>query len=213
MPRRAARRTPVSHSGSARRRNETGGCPGGRAVVRFVPGFGDRNELGAEQAQSAVRLIDEPASRSVPAPGWHGKLGSHAGLFQSRRADSAGPHTARERRCMRTNPIRRVWLLASSLVLLCPVALWAQAHDRPGDDRRDESSLEEVVVRGQPLSELRTALEMARVRVYDLFNDLNSDDAFDVRCRHEAATGTRMRQHICRPQFKDDISNASARAW
>jgi len=91
--------------------------------------------------------------------------------------------------------------------------LWAQAHDRPGDDRRDESSLEEVVVRGQPLSELRTALEMARVRVYDLFNDLNSDDAFDVRCRHEAATGTRMRQHICRPQFKDDISNASARAW
>lgn len=68
-------------------------------------------------------------------------------------------------------------------------------------------------MRGQRPSDLKIAVEAARVRVYDVFNALNSDDAFDVHCEHESSTGTRMRQHICRARFKDDISNAAARAW
>ena len=111
----------------------------------------------------------------------------------------------------RTSTATLLGLIA--LAVLGPVSVCAQS-DRPGDDSRNDSSAdEELVVRGQRLSDFRSELEMARVRVYDLFNDLNSDDAFDVHCQHEAATGTRMRQHICRPQFKDDISNAAAKAW
>lgn len=105
-------------------------------------------------------------------------------------------------------------LIPSALLSSGP--LWAQSTAPAADDSRSDASssdVEEVIVRGRRMSDFRSALEMARVRVYDLFNDLNSDDAFDVHCQHEAATGTRMRQHICRPRFKDDISNAAAKAW
>ncbi len=96
--------------------------------------------------------------------------------------------------------------------LLCAGSLCAQAAAPPGDRSQDEAP-EEIIVRGQRLSDFRFALEAARVRVYDVFNDLNSDDAYDVHCQTETSTGTRMRQHTCRPQFKDDIANAAATAW
>jgi hypothetical protein len=100
--------------------------------------------------------------------------------------------------------------------LLCSGPLWAQAADPARDGSQNDASgneVEEVIVRGQRLSDIRFAVEAARVRVYDVFNELNSDDAFDVHCQRETSTGTRMQQHICRPRFKDDISNAAAKAW
>jgi hypothetical protein len=103
-----------------------------------------------------------------------------------------------------------------SCTLLWSGTVWAQAAGRATEPRGNQNSAEavdEVIVRGQRLSDFRIALEAARIRVYDVFNDLNSDDAFDVHCQVEASTGTRTRQHVCRPQFKDDISNAAARAW
>jgi hypothetical protein len=72
---------------------------------------------------------------------------------------------------------------------------------------------EEVIVRGRRLADFRAELEAAQLRVYSLFNDLNSDDAFDVRCQTEDSTGTRLRQQNCRPQFVDDISTDAGKAW
>lgn len=91
--------------------------------------------------------------------------------------------------------------------LLCAQTVAAQIADAA----RDEP--EEVIVRGRRLADFRAELEAAQLRVYDLFNDLNSDDAFDVRCQTEDATGTRMRQQTCRPQFVDEISTDAAKAW
>jgi len=105
-------------------------------------------------------------------------------------------------------------LISSALLSSGPLRAQATAQaddDSPSDAAR--SDVEEVIVRGRRMSDFRSALETARVRIYDLFNDLNSDDAFDVHCQHEAATGTRIRQHICRPRFIDDISSAAAQAW
>lgn len=103
-----------------------------------------------------------------------------------------------------------------SAALLCAIPARAQPgvpaneNDAKGAAR---DAPEEIIVRGQRLSDFRIAVEAARVRVYGLFNDLNSDDAFDVSCRDEDSTGTRMRQTVCRPRFKDDISSAAAKAW
>jgi hypothetical protein len=102
-------------------------------------------------------------------------------------------------------------LLASiTCGLLCSQPLWAQAAD---DNDAVPDDAEEIIVRGRRLADFRAELQAARVRVYALFNDLNSDDAFDVLCHVEDSTGTRMRQDVCRPQFKDEISAAAARAW
>lgn len=100
--------------------------------------------------------------------------------------------------------------------LLCSGPLWAQTADAASDGSRNDAARdepEEVIVRGRRLADFRVEIQTARVRVYDLFNDLNSDDAFDVHCRLEDSTGTRMRQQTCRPRFKDDISADAATAW
>jgi len=115
---------------------------------------------------------------------------------------------------------KTTWLALIPCALLCSGPLWAQAADSARDGSQPDAASndvddvdDEVIVRGRRLSDFRSELQVARVRVYDVFNDLNSDDAFDVHCQIEDSTGTRMRQHICRPQFKDDISNAAAKAW
>jgi hypothetical protein len=108
------------------------------------------------------------------------------------------------------------WLALIAWVLLCSVPRWAQgaepASERsPNEVSRDDP--EEVIVHGQRLSDLRSAIEVARVRVYDIFNEVNTDDEFDVRCEREASTGTRIQRHICRPRFEGDISNSAAKTW
>jgi len=112
--------------------------------------------------------------------------------------------------------IGKTTLQALIPALLCSAPLWAQNTSPPNDANLNADSSEqpeEVIVRGRRLADFRAELRAARIRVYDLFNDLNSDDAFDVQCRTEDSTGTRMRQQTCRPQFKDNISSAAANAW
>jgi hypothetical protein len=105
-------------------------------------------------------------------------------------------------------PTRRT----AALALLPCALLGAQPVAAQAADAAREAP-EEVIVRGRRLADFRAELEAAQLRVYDLFNELNSDDAFDVRCQTEDATGTRLRQQTCRPRFVDDISSAAAVAW
>jgi hypothetical protein len=99
---------------------------------------------------------------------------------------------------------------AAWALLLCTLPC-VPAAAQTADAAREEP--EEVIVRGRRLADFRAELEAAQIRVYDLFNDLNSDDAFDVSCQTENSTGTRMRQQTCRPQFKNDIAADAAQAW
>jgi hypothetical protein len=112
--------------------------------------------------------------------------------------------------------MRKTTLQLLPCALLCSAALWAQTDDTAGDSRRNDApndGVDEITVRGQRLEDVRAALQSARVHVYDVFNKLNSDDAFDVHCKVEGSTGRRTRRQICRPQFQDDISAAAAKAW
>jgi hypothetical protein len=116
-------------------------------------------------------------------------------------------------------PSKTLWLALVPCVVLSSEPLCAQAAGSTDGSRADLSSNrvddvdDEVIVRGRRLADFRAELDAARVRVYDLFNELNSDDAFDVHCHIQNATGTRMRHQSCRPQFQDDISSASGQAW
>lgn len=69
---------------------------------------------------------------------------------------------------------------------------------------------EEVVVRGRRIGELRADIEVARRRAYDIFNEINSNDEFDVRCRKESRPGTNVPAQICRARFEYDISADAA---
>jgi hypothetical protein len=94
--------------------------------------------------------------------------------------------------------------------------LWALLGAEPlaaqaADAAREEP--EEVIVRGRRLADFRAELDTAQLRVYEVFNELNTDDTFDVHCQRESVTGTRTRRQICRPEFKNDIAGDAAKAW
>lgn len=85
----------------------------------------------------------------------------------------------------------------------------AAAQPDPGADGPPD---EEITVRGRkPLSQYRIELEEARQDVIRIYNDINSSDDNDIRCKDEAPTGTRMRQRVCRSAAQSRADAAAAR--
>jgi hypothetical protein len=72
---------------------------------------------------------------------------------------------------------------------------------------------EEIIVRGRRLAELKIEMQTAQKYAYDIFNELNLDDDFDVYCRDQGRTGTRAKEWACRAQFEDRISTGASRAY
>jgi len=85
------------------------------------------------------------------------------------------------------------------------------ARERSAAARQEQT--EEVVVRGRRIGELRAEVEDARERAYELFNDINSNDEFDVYCHNESRSGTNVPQVVCRAQFENRVSAAAAREY
>lgn len=75
---------------------------------------------------------------------------------------------------------------------------------------------EEVIVRGQTPGALRIQIELAEDAVYDRFNEINSNDEFDIHCEEIAFTGTRMLTRVCQPNFwhaaEEDIALETVRS-
>jgi hypothetical protein len=71
------------------------------------------------------------------------------------------------------------------------------------DAERDEAAFvdEEIVVRGRSRALLRMQFELAEDAVYERFNEINSDDEFDIHCRREVTTGSRIQQRVCQGNF------------
>lgn len=77
-----------------------------------------------------------------------------------------------------------------------------------------DSSLEQVTVRGQrSMLSYRVEIDAARDHIFDVFNALNSDDAFDITCRYERPTGTRIPERRCRPAFLKEATADAAGAY
>jgi len=78
-----------------------------------------------------------------------------------------------------------------------------QQGDPVSGERPDQDEpIEEVTVTGQRLiSHLRLEALRAEDRAFDLFNQLNDDDQFDIVCRRESPTGTRIKYRQCAPKF------------
>lgn len=84
-------------------------------------------------------------------------------------------------------------VLAAAIVL--PLAAVAQ------DNGTDE---EVVVVSKKSIAKLRKEVYQAEEEFYELYNTLNDDPDYVVRCHYETATGTRVKNHVCRAKFVSD---------
>jgi hypothetical protein len=81
-----------------------------------------------------------------------------------------------------------------------------------GADAQARAS-DEVIVRGRRLTDLRFDVEVAQERAYAIFNELNSDDDFDVYCREERRYHSRATRRACRAQFENRISAEAAKEY
>src|SRR5690606_2306755 len=60
---------------------------------------------------------------------------------------------------------------------------------------------EEVVVRGRSRAMLRAQIELAEEAVFARFNEINSNDEFDIHCRRVMVTGSNIPRRVCEPNF------------
>lgn len=73
---------------------------------------------------------------------------------------------------------------------------------------------EEVIITGnQPLKQLKRQIEQAQDQMFGLFNELNDDDRYDIKCREEKPLGTRISQRVCRPVFLSSSMEQNGKAF
>ena len=72
-------------------------------------------------------------------------------------------------------------------------------------DRRTQDSdrpIEEIQVLGsRTLYSIRMEIVDEENKIFSMFNELNSDDDFDILCDNIAPTGSHIRQRVCEPRF------------
>jgi hypothetical protein len=74
------------------------------------------------------------------------------------------------------------------------------------------SGVEEVIVRGRTSQQLRFEIEQVENAVYERFNELNSNDDFDIFCHEQAPTGSNIPVRSCMPKFASRADEGAARA-
>jgi hypothetical protein len=72
---------------------------------------------------------------------------------------------------------------------------------------------DEVIVRGRRGVELRLEIERAENAIFGRFNDINSDNRFDITCRLEAPIGSRIDRRVCESNdWREQAANFGS-AW
>jgi hypothetical protein len=85
----------------------------------------------------------------------------------------------------------------------------AAGAERPSATGADTAPAvdDEIIVRGQTRADLRLRIQMAEEAVYDRFNEINSNDEFDIHCRQEMLTGSNISRRVCQANFWRDAQS------
>ena len=87
-------------------------------------------------------------------------------------------------------------------VLALPTAADEENEAAATEVARDEEAIENTVVATRKsTADLRHELWRSEDDFYSLYNKLNDDNLYDVRCTYEAPTGSRIKHHVCRTEF------------
>ena len=79
----------------------------------------------------------------------------------------------------------------------------ASDTDSPkGNPRDSDRPIEEIQVLGsRTLYSIRMEIVDEENKIFSMFNELNSDDDFDILCDNIAPTGSHIRERVCEPRF------------
>jgi len=86
--------------------------------------------------------------------------------------------------------------------LVSPMAAIGQDEDVSTNVTSNDEVSENIVIASQNSpGDLRRNLRRSEKDFYSLYNKLNDDSLYDVRCTKEAPTGSVIRSQVCRPKF------------
>ena len=87
------------------------------------------------------------------------------------------------------------------MLALVPVGM-CQTTSAAESEPASSETVEEITVYGEKsLIRLRHEFYRAEENFFAVFNELNSDDMFDVDCDYVSVLGDRRRHHVCMPKF------------
>jgi hypothetical protein len=105
-------------------------------------------------------------------------------------------------------PNRTTLALFVAVLALPMVALGAGASTGVASNNE---AIDDIVVVGQKsLAAMRKDVYEAEEDFYAVFNKLNDEKDFTVRCFYENATGTHIKNHVCRARFVTKAYSAHA---
>jgi hypothetical protein len=93
------------------------------------------------------------------------------------------------------------------------VTLLTTALCAPFAPAQTPSTIEEIIVRGRSYAELREQIRIRQDAVFARFNEINSDDAFDIHCKMEPAFGSRILERRCLSNVWRELDANFGRAW
>ncbi len=96
-------------------------------------------------------------------------------------------------------------------VLALPLAVAGQDEKASTAVASNDATIDEVVVVGQKsIAKLRRDVFRAEEDFYSVYNKLNDEKEYDVRCFYETPTGTHLKNHVCRARFVTKAFSAHA---
>lgn len=87
-------------------------------------------------------------------------------------------------------------------LLLLGLAAGLSAPAVLAQETREPNQPEEIIVNApESLRNLRLEVNRARENMFNVFNELNDDDRFDVHCDYVRRWQSKIREQVCRPVF------------
>ena len=101
-----------------------------------------------------------------------------------------------------------------ALVFCQPVFAQAPVAPKPTDPKPTDPIAEvEINAQREKLYVLRKELVKLEDQFYAKYNEINTNNQFDVHCRMERRTGTNLSARVCTPVFVDNATEDEARAF
>ena len=115
---------------------------------------------------------------------------------------------------MGLNKVFRSKFLLYLLIGVIPVCLYGQEDENADPDQESQENvsqrpIEEIQVTGErTLLTMRNEIIREEENLYRIFNELNSHDRFDIKCKVERRTWSYILARNCYPKFFTDLRRA-----
>ena len=115
---------------------------------------------------------------------------------------------------MGLNKVFRSKFLLYLLIGVIPVCLYGQEDENADPDQESQENvsqrpIEEIQVTGErSLLTMRNEIIREEENLYRIFNELNSHDRFDIKCKVERRTWSYILARNCYPKFFTDLRRA-----